>query len=113
MSRRLGRVVVRCTIDRARLGRDKGDDEEDGRDGRVYLWDVNVAGGTGDAIEVKLDRGDSNRRAGDWSHGRFGCPPVTDVVWHRREEMHVAFADGTVLVVPMIDRRVDDAAGRR
>jgi len=27
--------------------------------------------------------------------------------------MHVTFADGTVLVVPMIDCRVDDAAGRR
>ena len=40
-------------------------------------------------------------------------PPVTDVVWCRREEMHVAFADGTVLVVPMIDCRVDDAAGQR
>ena len=62
---------------------------------------------------MKLDRGYSNRRAGDGSHGRFGCPPVTDVVWRRREEMHVAFADGTVLVVPMIHCRVDDAAGQR
>ena len=79
--RRLGRVVVRCPIDRARLGRDKGDDEEDGRDGRVYLWDVDVAGGTGDAVEVKLNRGYSNHRTGDGSHGMCRCPPITNVVW--------------------------------
>jgi len=60
-----------------------------------------------------LDRGYSNCQFGDRSHGRFGCPPVTDVVWRRREEMHIAFADGTILVVPMIDHCVDDAAGRR
>ena len=34
-------------------------------------------------------------------------PPVTDVVWCRREEMHIVFADRTVLVVPMIDCRVE------
>jgi len=46
-----------------------------GRDGRVYLWDVDVAGGMGDAVEVKLDRGYSNRRAGTGPTGGSDAPP--------------------------------------
>ncbi|KAL3764899.1 hypothetical protein ACHAW5_003548 [Stephanodiscus triporus] len=72
-----------------------------GRDGRAFLWEVDVEEGTGEAVELKIDRAASSKK-------EFGVPPVTDLVWRRRRrggggEAHVAFADGTVFVVPTID----------
>ncbi|KAL7551959.1 LOW QUALITY PROTEIN: hypothetical protein ACHAWF_015169, partial [Thalassiosira exigua] len=68
-----------------------------GRDGRLLLWDLDLAEGTGTAREVMLPPRDA-------SDG--GIPPITSIVWQEDEELRVALADGAVPIVPV------DAGGR-
>eukprot|EP00579_Thalassiosira_antarctica_P009756 CAMPEP_0201922180 /NCGR_PEP_ID=MMETSP0903-20130614/10281_1 /ASSEMBLY_ACC=CAM_ASM_000552 /TAXON_ID=420261 /ORGANISM="Thalassiosira antarctica, Strain CCMP982" /LENGTH=1247 /DNA_ID=CAMNT_0048459265 /DNA_START=142 /DNA_END=3888 /DNA_ORIENTATION=+ len=62
-----------------------------GRDGKLLLWQLNLEENTGGAQEIPLQR----------SATTFGIPPITSIVWRRAEELHVAFADGTVMMVPV------------
>eukprot|EP00584_Thalassiosira_punctigera_P002193 CAMPEP_0172533418 /NCGR_PEP_ID=MMETSP1067-20121228/6134_1 /TAXON_ID=265564 ORGANISM="Thalassiosira punctigera, Strain Tpunct2005C2" /NCGR_SAMPLE_ID=MMETSP1067 /ASSEMBLY_ACC=CAM_ASM_000444 /LENGTH=1269 /DNA_ID=CAMNT_0013318063 /DNA_START=140 /DNA_END=3949 /DNA_ORIENTATION=+ len=62
-----------------------------GRDGKLLLWDLDLDEGTGEAREIALER-----RA-----NTLGVPPVTSIVWRREEELHVAFANGTVMTLPV------------
>ncbi len=71
-----------------------------GRDGRVFLWNVDLYKGEGTATELRLER-----RA-----GTYGIPPITSIIWYNANELHVAFADGTVSIVPI---NVDQAASKK
>eukprot|EP00571_Detonula_confervacea_P002422 CAMPEP_0172315686 /NCGR_PEP_ID=MMETSP1058-20130122/25981_1 /TAXON_ID=83371 /ORGANISM="Detonula confervacea, Strain CCMP 353" /LENGTH=1247 /DNA_ID=CAMNT_0013029825 /DNA_START=112 /DNA_END=3855 /DNA_ORIENTATION=+ len=67
-----------------------------GRDGKLLLWEVLLDEKTGVATEIALER-----RA-----NTIGIPPITSIEWYKEEDVHVAFADGTVVTVPV------DAAGK-
>jgi hypothetical protein len=71
-----------------------------GRDGKLFLWNVNLHNGEGTATELRLER-----RA-----GTVGIPPITSILWQSANELHVAFADGTVSTVPI---NVDQAASKK
>lgn len=60
------------------------------KDGRVFLWEIDLTEGTGNVKEINVNRQHSNDMI------TFGISPVTDVVWVRKNEICVAFADGTV-----------------
>ena len=71
-----------------------------GRDGRVFLWNVDLHKGEGTAMELRLER-----RA-----GTYGIPPITSIIWYNVNELHVAFADGTVSSIPI---NVHQAASKK
>ena len=71
-----------------------------GRDGKLFLWNVDLHNGEGTATELRLER-----RA-----GTFGIPPITSILWYSPNELHVAFADGTVSTVPVT---VDQSASKK
>ena len=62
------------------------------KDGRVFLWEIDLNEGTGNVKEISVNRPRSNNT----DMPKFGISPVTDIVWLRKNEIHVAFANGTV-----------------
>jgi len=68
------------------------------KDGRVFLWEIDLNEGTGGVTEISVNRPRSND-----SSLKFGISPVTDIVWESKDEICVAFADGTVATADSID----------
>ena len=68
------------------------------KDGRVFLWEIELNEGTGGVTEISVNRPRSND-----SSLKFGISPVTDIVWESKDEICVAFADGTVATADSID----------